>query len=821
MPPSSPGSSPPPGPVRYPGLTPRLRQDGGVATTFDAPWQPLPPPPDDAPPDDASPDCWIWLPPVPGNGDATVVCFRKTIHLPAAPLAATAWISADRHYRLYVNGRLVSRGPADPGEDYPGGKTGGSTGLFYCDPRDAADWFEAGENVIAAEVFSERISEWWGSSGHRGFFFQATLTLPGRPSAELRADPAWRAYPSDHFRMPPAGNDPHPPLHYHASAEPDGWRLASFDDRSWRACRPAGRHWPRLLVSEIPPPVEIVYPPAETIDAGGIVQNLRSAADHRLSLRLRGDGRISLRYGRILSAHVGLRVRGPRGCRLRLDLSESRGSGRRSALVELSGRDTPDVFETPFYSSLAWLHLELSGCGTDDGVEIDSLGVIFRSCPVAYRGAFACDDPEFARLWQASRWAVQICMQDRFLDSPDHQEPISDPGDALIESLVAFRAFGEPWLARQELKKFAALLAGNDSLSFHTSYALLWLQMLIDYHDHTGDDGLVRELAPQVWNLLDRFTGWRGRDGLVSEAPDYLFMDWVTVGGFDCHHPPAVIGQGYLTAFYCRGLADAARVAALTGDAARAEHWRRLREETANAFGRELWSPERGRYRDGRPFRSTVPPSRWLPADRDIETFSPHVSTLAVLYDLAPRERHADIMRMVLAAPDFPATCQPYFMHFVFEALAHAGLFCELAPAQMRHWQINPETGTVREMWNAGDWSHGWCGTPLWQISSKILGVQPLLPGFRRAGIRPLPCGLSWVDGRVPTPWGEIHLAWTFEEGPRGEIRLVLPPGVEAEVFPPPGAILACQGVAPGSPVLLSAGEHRLPVIPLSRTAPA
>ena len=89
-------------------------------------------------------------------------------------------------------------------------------------------------------------------------------------------------------------------------------------------------------------------------------------------------------------------------------------------------------------------------------------------------------------------------MQTHHLDSPHHQEPISDPGDYLIEALENYYAIGEPWLAWQDLRKFGLLLKYSDYYNFHTSYSLLWLQMLMDYYDYydyTGDIALVRELA--------------------------------------------------------------------------------------------------------------------------------------------------------------------------------------------------------------------------------------------------------------------------------------------------------------------------------------
>jgi hypothetical protein len=91
-------------------------------------------------------------------------------------------------------------------------------------------------------------------------------------------------------------------------------------------------------------------------------------------------------------------------------------------------------------------------------LEIVDVGANFTSQPVEYRGTFACSDERLNHLWKVSRWAVQVCLQTHHLDSPNHQEPISDPGDYLIESMVNFYAFAQPWLTRQDVRKFAWLL---------------------------------------------------------------------------------------------------------------------------------------------------------------------------------------------------------------------------------------------------------------------------------------------------------------------------------------------------------------------------
>jgi hypothetical protein len=440
----------------------------------------------------------------------------------------------------------------------------------------------------------------------------------------------------------------------------------------------------------------------------------------------------------------------------------------------------------------------------DRSVVFESLGANFISYPVQYKSSFECSDAALDKIWTTGRWVTQICMQTHHLDSPHHQEPISDPGDYLIEALVNYYTFGEPGLARQDLIKFGRILRQRKYVNFHLSYALLWLQMLQDYRQYTGDLTLEKELASTVYGLLDTWRGFVGKNGVISEAPNYMFMDWVELGGFTLHHPPAVIGQGYITALYFQALGDEQEIAARQGDTARAARAESDRNHLREAFEKEFWVPERNLYHDGRPHQSSVPPSQWLPADTDIETCSPHVNVLAVATGLATGDRAKRVLSKVLGWS--PLNCQPYFMHFVFDALHRAGLFHEYAATQMRRWQIVPDTQSFREMWTTGDLSHAWIATPTYQLSSRVLGATPTEPGWKAFEIAPTLCGLRWARGTVPTPHGEIRVRWEITAAGVFDLHFTVPVGTTATVVVPTGYT--------GRVELYRPGIHRLRFAP-------
>ena len=102
----------------------------------------------------------------------------------------------------------------------------------------------------------------------------------------------------------------------------------------------------------------------------------------------------------------------------------------------------------------------------------------------------------------------------------------------------------------------------------------------------------------------------------------------------------------------------------------------------------------------------------------------------------------------------------------------------------MRRWKVLPDTRSFLETWIGGDKSHGWCSSPLVQMSSRILGVSPASPGMKTITIRPQICDLTWAKGTVPTPQGDVAVAWK-REGDKFSLDVTVPAGAEAEVILP------------------------------------
>ena len=59
---------------------------------------------------------------------------------------------------------------------------------------------------------------------------------------------------------------------------------------------------------------------------------------------------------------------------------------------------------------------------------------------------------------------------------------------------------------------------------------------------------------------------------------------------------------------------------------------------------------------------------------------------------------------------------------------------------------------------------HGWSAGPTAWLSTNVLGVTPLAPGFKKVSIDPNLGDLEFAQGTVPTPYGPIHVKHTKDK---------------------------------------------------------
>ena len=389
---------------------------------------------------------------------------------------------------------------------------------------------------------------------------------------------------------------------------------------------------------------------------------------------------------------------------------------------------------------------------SNDHFDVD-VELIYTHYPVRDFANFNCDNKNFNHIFEACKRTLKMCMQTYHMDSPVHQEALGCTGDYFIESLINYYTFGETELTKLDILRSAWLLNETKGRLFHTSYGLIWIQWLLDYYNYTGDKKILSSCESSIDVLLIRYDSYC-ENGLIENPPDYLFIDWILVDEFDLHHPPKNLGQSALNCFYYNALLCASRIKTLLNKDDEAETINHKAVKLKNAFNKTFWDEEKGLYFAGK--SDFINSNVFLPISNNKRYFTVHANTLAVLYGLA--DNGQSIMEKVITSNLIPA--QPYFWHFIFEALDKVDLFEKHAFTAFNLWTdlLNECDSSLKEIYHpAGfncDYSHAWSGSPAYQLPSKVFGVK-FIDG-KPVYCKPLLGPLNFASGVIPLSNGKI-----------------------------------------------------------------
>ena len=697
--------------------------------------------------------------------------FRKELILDEIPEKLIAKFSGDCKFRLFINGTFITDGPVEIGGDY---NRQTPPTWWFISQQDVTPFFNIGKNIICFELLNhpEALTDF--SCGKPGIAFE----LFANDSLILEADEEWMTTINPAYYSATTFDANKCIGNYHSNDySPIGWLPANFSDEIAESHK-------NLLNLNLPPLEEKEYFPIKVDFPFGskFIRNENSITDpatndDALTILPGPPATIYLTFSKEICGHIEFEVTASKG-----------------AIIELFTEETPGciVDHFKYVTGEGRMHHRFTRMTTAQYMRIlvtcadfnvpKAMPVILHNIKINSRGfplpeatKFNCSDPYLVQLRNTIDNTMRMCMQRLHLDSPVHQEPLGCTGDYMIESLIAQALYGDMRLSCADIKRTALLVEDQGGVIFHTSYSLLFIQMVKDYFWYTADFMTLKEVYPSIKLILNKFKTYIGKEGLVSKAPNYMFIDWVVDGDITYHHPPAELAIGAMSAFFYGALANAEALAHQLGDTLQAHEWSQQREELGIAFRKELWDEVSGIYRPG---ISGICKNGFGPfyvEDTGRIGRITHTSILAIAYGIHPLEDCEDLLDKIMTDKSLLQP-QPYFCHFLFDAICSIGKFNQWGYTLMERWRniIDEHPSSLKECWQCGDYSHAWGGTPAYQLTRAVLGITPLEPGFRKIILAPRFGNLDFVCGDVPTPFGFINV--NYKEG---ELGVTLPRGVE------------------------------------------
>ena len=736
---------------------------------------------------------WIAYP-GDGGSDYGVYHFRKTFQLERVPQSLVAHVSADNRYKLYVNGQLVSMGPAR-----------GDVYNWNFETVDLAPFLRAGRNVVASVVwnYAERRPAAQMSLGQAGFLLQGNLPADSVVNTDTtwlclkdKAYAPWTEWQVLGYYVAGPGEE------LEAADYPWGWESIDYDDSHWeraamglRGAMKGARDYPgrQLVPSPIPPMETRIDRLREVRLADGVEAPAGFLAGKERLVIPRGKSvRLLLDHGALTTGYFNLLFSGGKGADIRVNYAEALyklnpenpWDSEKNHRDELEGktflgygdRILPDGGERRLFTTLwwrTWRYVELLVTTKEDDLYIDDLYGLFSAYPFENVATFSAPGHEdLNRMLEIGWRTARLCAHETYMDCP-YYEQLQYFGDTRIQAMISLYNTRDSFMVKNALEKGRqSMVADGLTMSrypsyihqFISSFSLWWINMGHDYWMYRGDEAYVKTLLPAYRNILSWYEQWLKPDYSLAYVPYWFFADWAD--GFEGGEPIREKSgdSAFQDLLYLLTLEAAASMENAMGMPALATRYMEIASKIRDTFRAKYWTPEKTLFADTRTKKS----------------FSQHVNALAILAGMTEGEEAQKVMTRTLADTTL-VQATIYFRYYVHQALKKSGLGDQLLD-NLQIWRDQMALGLTtwaEQPEPSRSDCHAWSSSPNVEFYRTILGIESMAPGFKEIRIAPALGALKNVSGSMPHPAGEIKVAYQIDASGQGQAKITLPAGTK------------------------------------------
>jgi alpha-L-rhamnosidase len=755
--------------------------------------------------------------------------FHRVVQLEAVPQSAPLFITADKSYKLWINGVYVCRGPAR-----------GYQGHWPFDEIDVAGLLRVGANAIAIEAYNPGISTFsYLHATKAGLLCGARWRCGDRIIDIATGTPEWRCRRSYGRSTQTARLS----LQMDFQEDAD----AACDDRAWITAVALPDDWSQAPAGAIAwgmGSVPFGQPPHDTVESRGIpllserllparriasvatgqramgdagcaniswhfiAQELPGATpwavDHGVALQIDGDAGVFtvgasgadgwtalfIDIGEIVVGNAQIRIDGAVGGEI-VDIHHLQcvlgdvpkfltpGDGCQIALANRL-RLVAGTVQHEFFHLMGFRQLVLVVRGATRPLTV-RLSVRTAGYPFTMAGGCRSSDPVLNRIVEACRATLRLCALDAYVDTP-WREQAQWWGDARVHARNTFFADGDVRLLVRGIRSLAGQRAPQGLTYGHAptsawgcilpDFALTWILTIADVQWQTGSLELFHQHLPRIREILAYFEALEVRDErglLIHDQRFWLFEDWSTL--------PKDRTPTFLNLFHIYALQTYARLLEAAGMTTELVDIRSRIAHRSELVERHLVDARTGLF-----------VACLAPDGTPVGEPSVHDQVLALLTGLRPQAHQAMIDLRILpwlrGESASWAVPSAFWATYVFEVMAQRGYGAEVVACIRRRWAPMTSTGTTWEQfdWDEGSgWSctHAWSAHPMSHLVTVLAGLRQTAPAWREVNCEPLLCeGIDHVDGVVPTPHGMLRCAWQRHCQGGVDLQIEIPAGI-------------------------------------------
>ncbi len=725
--------------------------------------------------------------------DYGVYQFRKQISLAKKPSSFVIHVSGDNRYKLFVNGKLASLGPARS-----------ELNNWNFETVDIASLLIAGNNVVAAIVWNFGPLKPWAQASYRTAFI-----LQGNSDKEkiLNTNSTWKCIESKAY-SPSLKNTNHentftgPGEHIDFNQFAKGWDTKEFIDTNWPM---ATELWKGLLkgafawtdgwmlVQSPLPQMEMKEQRLSSLRSATGVTIPTSFPKSKASFIIPAYTKASflLDQAELTNAYFSVAFSKGKGSTIEIGYAETlftadRSSGKlkysKSNRNDVDGKVFLGIMDNlisdgsvgQLFTSLLWRtfrYVRVSVETSNEALTIDDVYGVFTGFPFIMNAVLHTNNDTLQRIMKTGWHTARLCAIETYMDCP-YYEQLQYVGDTRIQGMVSLYNSGDDRLLKNAIRQFdqSRLAEGITGSRFPTSmpqqiptFSLWWISMLNDYRMYRDDTVFVKSFLPGTRQVLSFFSKYEQKDGRLKNAPYWEFTDWADAPGWHIGIAPegkdgcsAILDLQLLIAYQ-----NAIALERKLGKKWIANEYAAKAANLKKSIVASYWNKNKGLFAD----------------TKEHDLYSQHANALAILAEVISGKEATALAKKIL---DQQALVKAtiYFQYYVNWALRKAGLGSTYLD-QLQIWKENLNQGLttwaeVSDIPNSRSDCHAWGSSPNIEFFRTVLGIDTDAPGFAAIKIQPHLGDLKSIGGEMPHPKGKIKAHYSNEKG-RWNINIELP----------------------------------------------
>jgi alpha-L-rhamnosidase len=392
-----------------------------------------------------------------------------------------------------------------------------------------------------------------------------------------------------------------------------------------------------------------------------------------------------------------------------------------------------------------------------DAVSFDEVSMLYEYADVKQRGSFSCSDDEINRILEVAKYTLELNTREFFIDGIKRDRWVWS-GDALQSYLMNYYSyFDNPTVTRT-----IQALRGKDPVTAHINtivdYTFYWFISVYDYYLYTGDKKFIEQLYPKMQTMMDYCLSRRNKNGLIEGlSGDWTFIDWAA----------GLSKKGEISfeqMLFARSLEAMSLCADIVNDKGNATSYKKLATDLKAKLFTLYWNSQ----------KQALVHSRIN--GKQTENVTRYANMFGIFFNYFTDAQKQQVKKSVLLNNDIQKITTPYMRFYELEALSAMGEQAFVLKEMKSYWggmlnlgatsfweEYNPtKTGTEHFAMYGRKFGkslcHAWGASPIYLLGKYYLGVTPTKPGYATYVVQPQLGGLQWMQGKVPTPDGDIEV---------------------------------------------------------------